>query len=48
MLMTFHLTCKHASANLNVKFDSHAIAVVLPKGTFAPYNVQNTMIEYDA
>ena len=44
----FRLTRKHVSTNLDIKFDRKAPPVTLPRGTFTPYNSQNTMFEYDA
>ena len=40
----FRLTRKHTSVTLDLKFDSTAPPVILPKGVFAPYNTQNTLV----
>ena len=44
----FRLTRKHASAQMDINFDNHAPPVVLPYGTFAPTNSQNTLYRYKA
>ena len=45
----FRLTRKHAQTErINLTFDESAPALTLPRGTFTPYNSQNTMFEYDA
>ncbi len=44
----FRLTRKETHSVLNVTFDVMAPNVILPKGTFAPFNSQNTLYFYDA
>jgi hypothetical protein len=44
----FRLTRKSTSRDLDIQFDASAPPVVLPAGTFTPYNSQNTVVTYDA
>ena len=44
----YRLTRKDEGINLNVSFDSTADVLLIPKGTMAPYNSQNTLHLYDA
>lgn len=44
----FRLTRKDKGVKLDVKFDAKAPVVVLPHGTLAPFNSQNTLFHYNA
>ena len=44
----FRLTRKDAGVKLDVEFDSEAPPVLLPRGSYAPFNSQNTLFLYDA
>ena len=44
----FRLTRKDAGVKLDVEFDSKAPPVLLPPGSYAPFNSQNTLFLYDA
>ena len=44
----FRLTRKDLGVTLNVEFDAKAPPVLLPPGTYAPFNSQNTLFLYDA
>lgn len=44
----FRLTRKDKGVRLDVKFDATAPGVVLPHGTLAPFNSQNTLFHYSA
>lgn len=44
----FRLTRKDKGVDLDVEFDGDAPPVVLPQGTFAPYNSQNTLFLHRA
>ncbi|XP_071096040.1 uncharacterized protein [Haliotis cracherodii] len=44
----FRLTRKKRNSVLNVTFDRMAPNVIVPKGTFSPFNSQNTLFFYDA
>ena len=44
----FRLTRKDIGVKLDVEFDSKAPPVLLPPGSYAPFNSQNTLFLYDA
>ena len=44
----FRLTRKDNGVKLDVEFDSKAPPVLLPRGSYAPFNSQNTLFLYDA
>ena len=44
----FRLTRKDTGVKLDVEFDSRAPPVLIPPGSYAPFNSQNTLFLYDA
>ncbi|XP_046863906.1 probable glycosyltransferase STELLO1 [Xenia sp. Carnegie-2017] len=44
----FRLTRKDVGVRLDVEFDSKAPPVLIPPGSYSPYNCQNTIFLYDA
>ena len=44
----FRLTRKSAMLPLNITFDPTTPPLVLPKGTYSPYNSQNTLFHYNS
>ncbi|CAH1779113.1 unnamed protein product [Owenia fusiformis] len=44
----FRLTCKSNIKSLNITYDHYMPPLLYPKGTFVPWNSQNTLFRYNA